>query len=186
MEIKLNLLSEVKKNEVRRKKRYLFIVWQEVVFIFFVLFYGGILTGIYYMHDFHLQNLKSSISSSEQTHAFQEIQFAENIFQDVNQDIADTKRFQQEHTVWSNFFIALDKAIPKGILLNKIATADRNISLGGTADTRESLLLFQDALNTSNCFRNPRVPLSDLFTQTNIDFQLDIEIKKECLKPGNI
>ncbi|MDD5084067.1 MAG: PilN domain-containing protein [Candidatus Moranbacteria bacterium] len=186
MEIKLNLLSEAKKIEVRRKKRYRFIVWQEIILVSLLLFYVGILAGIYYMNRFQLRNLESANVSKEQEQAFREIDSAEKKFQSVNKQVAEMLKFQKEHTKWSNFFIALDEVIPEGVLLEKVSTVDRKISLMGKADTRDALLMFKEKLNASECFQNADIPLSDLFTQDNIDFQLDVEIKKDCLKPGNL
>jgi Tfp pilus assembly protein PilN len=184
MEIKLNLLSEAKKNEVHRKNRYRFIVWQEAMLIFLSLFYMGILTGIYYMLTFQYNNLESTAISQGQNQTFQEINNAEQKFKTVNDKIAETMNFQREHITWSKFFIALDTVVPHGILLEKMVTVDRKISLSGKADTRDTLLQFQSNLNTTDCFQNADVPLADLFTQNNIDFQIDVEIQQQCLKNG--
>jgi Tfp pilus assembly protein PilN len=186
MEIKLNLLSEAKKSEIRRKKRYRIVVWQEIICIFLLLFYIGILFSIDYILNFQLKTLEGVNVSKEQEQASQEIQSAEKEFQTVNKKIADTSKFQQEHIVWSSLFIALDKIIPEGILLEKLSTANQKISFSGRANTRDILLNFQERLNASECFQNANVPLSDLFAQNNIDFQMDVEIKRSCLKPGNL
>lgn len=186
MEIKLNLLSDAKKIEVRKKKRYRFVVWQEIIIVFLLVFYIGILFSISSMLDFKLKSAENVGANNEKEKVFQEIASIEKTFQDTNKSVAEVAKFQQEHTVWSGFFIALDTVIPEGVLLEKISTIDRKISLSGKAKTRDDLLGFEDKLNGSDCFQNAVVPLSDLFAQDNIEFQLDVEIKQDCLKPKNL
>ncbi len=186
MKIKLNLLSEAKKNEVRKRKQYRLIVWQEILIVAMMIFYGSILAGIFYTLHFQLTNAESGTASDKQDQVFQEIDSAEKKFQDINRKVAEKKKFQKEHILWSHLFIALDGVIPEGILLEKMVTADRRVSLSGKASTRDILLQFQDKLNASGCFRNATLPLADLFKQENIDFQLDVDVTKECLKPGNV
>lgn len=186
MEIKLNLLSEAKKSEVRRKKQYRLTVWQEMIFSAVLLFYIGILFGIDTMLDFQLKSLESVQASDQQRQVFQEIDSAEQKFYDVNGKITDVMKFQREHITWSSLFVGLKGIIPDGILLERLSTDNRTVSLSGMADTRDALLKFQEKLDSSDCFQDAKVPLSDLFAQDNIDFQMDVVIKKECLKQGNL
>ena len=69
----MNLLSEAKKNEVRKKKRYRLVVWQEIIVVSLLLFYGLILGGIVYMHSFQIKNLSIASVSQTQEQAFQEV-----------------------------------------------------------------------------------------------------------------
>ena len=186
MKIKLNLLSEAKKNEIRRKKRYRLIVWQELILVSLLIFYVGILGSISTILAFQLQKITSNNATQSQGQSFLEIDAAEKKFKDVNRRVATLLDLQQEHTTWSSLFLSLNTLNPEGILLDKLVTTNQQISLSGKATTRDVLLQFQDKLNQSDCFQNAKIPLSNLFIQENVDFQLDVEIKKECLKPGNL
>lgn len=186
MEIKLNLLSEAKKNEVRKKKRYRLVVWQEIIVVSLLLFYGLILGGIVYMHSFQIKNLSIASVSQTQEQAFQEVDSAEKKFKEVNTLVASLQKFQKEHTVWSRVLFALNEASLEGVALEKIATTNQKVSLQGVAQTRDKLLEFKERLNASSCFQNATLPLSDLFTQEDVDFQIDVEVKQDCLKPGNL
>jgi Tfp pilus assembly protein PilN len=130
--------------------------------------------------------LESVNTSQSQEKSFLEIDAAERKFKEVNKKVSTLLTLQQEHTTWSSLFLSLNTIIPEGILLEKLVTTNQQISLSGKATTRDILLQFQDKLNQSDCFKNAKIPLSDLFIQENVDFQLDVEIKKECLKPGNL
>lgn len=186
MEIKINLLPEEKKREVRKKKQYHLIVWQSLLFGCLLVFYLGILLGIRFMLDFQLKGLENIDAIEAKGQAFQEIDAAEKKFQEVNAKIGELTKFRQEHILWSRLFVEMDRLIPEGILFDKVSTTDRKVSVSGKAETRDILLKFQEKLNGSECFRDARVPLSDLFSQKDIDFQLDVEMKQECLKPKNL
>ena len=186
MEIKLNLLSEAKKNEVRKKKRYRLIVWQESVVVALALFYVGVLFGISSMLDLQVKSQEGVVATNGKEQIFQEISDIERKFEDTNKKVAETMKFQQEHMAWSGLFAALDATVPEGVLLEKMSTVNRKVSLSGKSDTRETLLKFQDKLNGSDCFENAKVPLADLFAQENIDFLMDVDMKQTCLKPKNI
>jgi Tfp pilus assembly protein PilN len=186
MKIKLNLLSEARKSELRKKTHYRLIVMQGSLFIFLLLFYIIVLASVSASQSVWLKSLENTNASDEQSRIFAEINTHEKKIQNANKEASDVMRFQQEHVVWSNFFSALNSVIPDGVLLEKISTANQRISLLGVADTRDALLQFQSKLNDSKCFWNATVPLSNVFAQEKIDFQLDVDIKKECLKPGNL
>lgn len=186
MEIKLNLLSEAKKIEISRKKTYRLIVLHEVMYVSIIIMYIGVLGSLYYMHSLLVKNAEIEHATAQIDSVGQEISNAQNQFKDINSQVESMKRFQSEHIVWSNMFMVMDKSIPDGVLLEKLVTTNQKIALSGRADTRDNLLKFQDNLNATECFQNAKVPLSDLFTQEKVAFQLDVEIKTSCLKPGNL
>ncbi len=67
--------------------------------------------------------------------------------------------------------------IPKGILVSKIAFGKRedgtaSLTVAGTAATRATLLAFVDALKAGGRFSGVSVPVSQLASDSNIDFSL--------------
>jgi hypothetical protein len=60
------------------------------------------------------------------------------------------------------------------------------VLLSGQAATRDDILALEKKLKESACVKNVNVPLSNLFSQENIDFQIDFEMQKECLKKNNL
>lgn len=186
MEIKLNLLSEAKKTEILKKKRFQLIVLHECIYISMIIIYGMILVSLYYVHTLQIKNQKVVNELSLEGEKVKEITEAQQEFIRTNKDLDSLLRLQQEHTIWSEMLVQMQKALPDGVYVEKIATNERKISLNGRAKTRDILLKFQDNLNNTECFENAKVPLADLFTQENVSFQLDFEIKLSCLKPKNI
>jgi Tfp pilus assembly protein PilN len=186
MNNKINVLSEEKKSALRRRKRFRLMVWQESAFLALVVLGVAITGSVYAMLDIRLRQEEASIAIARQEGMLREIDAAEQIFVKTNVDVADVLRFQREHLFWSNVLDALREARSSDIELVNLSTTDRRLSLSGFANTRDALLAFQDHLNDSACFANARVPLSDLFAQENVDFQLDVEVRRECLRSKQV
>jgi hypothetical protein len=54
--------------------------------------------------------------------------------------------------------------------------------LVGTADTRDTFLALQRNLQENSCFEAVNTPLSNLFSETNVQFEIDFIVKPECLR----
>lgn len=186
MEILLNILPDDKKQAYRNARRFHLAVKQGILLTTLLMFYAGILAGMYYMLSLQLNALQAVDSSETQQAVFQEIDSNNKTIQDANERVAKVAKFQTEHTVWSGVLLKLTEIIPETITVNMISTKDLVISISGKSETRESLLMFQDKLKQADCFQNPQLPLSDLFSQTDVDFQMDIEVKQTCLKPHSL
>lgn len=93
------------------------------------------------------------------------------------------------------FSPALDKDMPyekfikiislksPGIMIREIsftkgAGGKDEYTVGGTAGDRRSLINFQNNLNQSGEFQNANVPISDLAKDKDIDFMMNLDIKK--------
>lgn len=184
MDIRINLLPEEKKQEIRSNQRFYAVLWQGISLLLLLALYGGVLGGLYATLSFQLENSEKIESNGGKEGSIAEVGHYENIFREANDQIEVTRRFQQEHIRWSRVFMALDAIVPESVTLGKVSSKDYQFSLSGKAQTREALLEFQAKMNQSDCFQNANVPLSDLFSQKNIEFQMDAEVKSSCLKPS--
>jgi hypothetical protein len=50
------------------------------------------------------------------------------------------------------------------------------------ANNRDNLIQFKDNLEKESCFSEINLPLSNLVEKENVEFQIDFNIKKDCLK----
>lgn len=103
-------------------------------------------------------------------------------FKETNMTVGIIKKISDNHFSFSQIFPLLDSLIPEGIVIDQISTKNYTVSLKGKANTREHFLMLDAKLKESACTENVNIPLSSLFSQENIEFQIDFEIKKECLK----
>lgn len=185
MKTLLNLLPEEKKDDIQNRLRSRFLLWQ--LFLVFVLeiFYFSMLIGTYFILDFQLKSLEgigqnSVLSSRAEDKRLSEY---EKKFQDTNTEIEVVNRIDRSHLYFSNILTLLDTLVPAGITISQMKTNEYVVSLSGRAAKRDDLLLFDKQLKAEEkCVTDVNIPVSNLFSQEKIDFQIDFSVKPECLR----
>lgn len=182
MRILLNLLPEEKKHLLSRRFFSRFFLWQSSLLLILILFYLSILASMYFLLHYQRGISETSLASFDQYNeeAKKLVQYQES-FKQVNGLTRDIGRYLDGHLQWGNLFTLLDTITPQGVGLVELTTKDYTVSLIGQADTREAFLEFEAALKASSCTSDVKVPISNLFEQKEIDFQLDFNLKRECL-----
>lgn len=182
MRILLNLLPEEKQQALSRRFYSRFFLWQTSLILLLVIFYIGVLGGIYFLLNYQVKGAEATLASIEQnnTEAKKLLQYQET-FKQANAKSEDVNTYLREHHQWGNLLELLEKLTPEGVGLVELVTKDYTVSLIGEAKTREQFLAFEAALKAAECTSDVKVPLSNLFTQTELDFQIDFNMKRECL-----
>ena len=143
----------------------------------------AILFSINYILQINLSLAGNSlIEDGKNTSQFREIEKYDADIKSVNVRVSELGKIQAGQLHWMNFFEKLNADVPDGITLNKIASKNYAISLSGIAADRDVLIAFKDKLEQDGCFEGINLPLSNLVAKENLDFQLDLNIKKDCLK----
>lgn len=183
MKTLLNLLPEEKKEAIQRRLRFRFFLWQ--LFLVFLLecFYLAILAGIFFILDYQLgiyQALNEGLSSS----SYQEKQLMgyERAFREANEQADTIGRISASHLYFTQVFLLLDQVLPSGIVIERVATKEYAVALSGQAARRDDLLSLDERLKSEECIENVNVPISNLFSQEDIDFQVDFTVKESCLR----
>jgi Tfp pilus assembly protein PilN len=188
MKILLNLLPEEKKNAIERGLHARILLWQFFMLFLLQLFLLGILVTVTILLTVEKESVvllsQNSIAASQEDQ--KTLATYEAKFQGINEAIGVVSKFQGSHIYYSQLFRVLDNAQPQDVFLKQILTKDRTVTLIGAANTRENLLLFEEKLSASKCVENVNVPLSSLFSQKNLDFQLDFQLKLECLRQNTL
>lgn len=112
---------------------------------------------------------------------YQELAKYEDKFKQTNEDVEILDKIQNSNLIWTNFLTELSLIMPEGIFLSDLSSKNYQVFLAGKARSRENLLNFKANLEQSTCFSNINIPLSNLVVKQDVDFQMDIEVKKECL-----
>ncbi len=185
MKTLLNLLPEDKKDLVQNRLRSRFLLWQ--LFLFFVLevFYFLALVSMYLILNFQLGSLQSIADNARTSSQGEEKRLItyEEKFQEVNKKIDLIGSVDRSHVYFSQVFHLLDALTPNGITVDHMSTKDYTVSLFGRANKREDLLSFNERLKGApECITDVTIPLSNLFSQEQIDFQVDFTLKPDCLK----
>lgn len=183
MKTLLNLLPEENKKNIQRKIHFRFFLWQLFLIFALEVFYVSILVSIYFVLDFQLQNLQMTGKQNDKIHSEQvQLNDYQKKFKETNLTTEVIGKIQDKHLSFTRVFSLLDTLLPQGITIDHLTTKNYTVLLTGKATKRDDLLQFDARLKESVCVENINVPISNLFSQESIDFQLDFGIKKECLK----
>jgi len=185
MKIYLDLLPENRKKAMARKKRFKNIVKQEILFLAPVILFVFILISVNMILGIEKEGLDNTLAIAGTEGSHQDLKLYEEGFKDINEKVLDINNFQKNHLYWSAVIGILSSVVPNDVYLNELSTKDYQLFLVGKARTREALIEFQDRMDKSECFENINVPLSNLVAKTDIDFQMDFNVKKECLMEKN-
>ncbi len=183
MKILLNLLPEENKKNIQSKFYFRFFLWQLFLVFALEVFYASMLVSIYFVLDFQLQGLQLGGQQYDNAHAEQKtLGVYQQKFKETNEAVDIIGHIDQSHFSFTKVFLLLDTVTPDGIVIDHVTTKNYTVLLTGTAATRDDLLAFDTGLKGSACTENVNVPLSNLFSQRDVEFQIDFGIKKECLR----
>lgn len=182
MRIYLDLIPGDRKEEIKRRKTFRKIFRQGLRFLFPVIFFIAILLAINLNLKIQLGSLDKTYSLEQSQEKYKELKLYEDKFREINARSLLISKFQEEHMHWSHIFSQLSNLVPEGVFVRVLTTKDYQISLAGKAKTREDLLAFQEKIKSSPCFTEINVPLSNLVSKENVDFQIDFKVQKNCLK----
>ncbi len=182
MKILLNVLPEEKKEALVRKFRNRFFLWQTTLVLILELYYVVVLGGIFMILHYQAKTASEALTAFDQyNEEAKKLVMYQEEFKTVNATAEVVSRYQRTRFQWTSLFLMLDELTPKGVVIIELLTKDYTISLSGQAETRDQFLEFESALKASECVSDVRVPISNLFSQKEIDFQIDFKMKKECL-----
>ena len=182
MDIRLNLIPPQKKEEIRSNKRLRIILKAETVLAIIFLVFFGVLLSFRYILKIDMSGEAMLSSEIEQADQFSKIQKYNDQFKKANEKIKQVAAIDKDQLYWSKLFIKLSQLIVPGVTLNSFSNNDFSIIVSGTADTRDDLLVFKSNLEKEACFSNVDLPLSNLVDKTNVGFQINFDVKEDCLK----
>ncbi|HCU70630.1 MAG TPA: hypothetical protein DIC35_02610 [Candidatus Moranbacteria bacterium] len=182
MEIKLNIIPDKRKKEIVSSNRLRRVLqWEfglSVIMIIFLL----LILSIYQLLLFNLETQKSEIVSGKGKDEFEKISKFNDDFKTANKQITTNESIQKDQLYWSNLFVKLSGSIEPEISISRMATKNYRVLLAGTAKTRDDLINMKDSFSKESCFTDINLPLSSLVSKDNIDFQIEFNIKEECVK----
>jgi len=182
MEIKLNLISPEKKEEISKKNQLTATIRIEIFLTVILAVFLGMLLIFNYILNLNLNSTLTAEKKNENSGKYDKIKELDENFSQANRNLTDVISIKNSQLYWSKMFVKINSLVFPGIKIISIVTSDYSISLGGISDTRDNLMLFKDKLNSEKCFTNVNLPLADLVGKSDIVFQIDLSIDKNCLK----
>lgn len=188
MKILLNLLPEEKKRAVERGLHARIFLWQFFLLFLLELFFLGLLFTITILLQVELDGVKltSQIASQGIEKDKVDLTKYESKFLGINEAIGTIGKIEDRHLHFSQLFRILDGVQPKEVFLRQMITKDRRVTLSGIAGTRDDLLLFEEQLKASACVEGVDVPLSNLFSQKDLEFQIEFSVTADCLHKNSL
>lgn len=182
MKIYLDLLPEERKKEIKKNKLFGTVIRQESRLLIPLAVFIAVLIAINIILEIQAEGMEKAYSLKQSQEKYIELKTYEGKFKEINMKIANASGLQEGHLYWSEVLYELSTSVPDDVYVVDLSTKDYQIFLTGKAKNRDNLLDFQGRLESSGCFDKINVPLSNLVSKENVSFQMDFEIKKDCLK----
>lgn len=182
MRLGINILPPEKKELIRRREGFLLLSAQCVQVSLMTILVAAIVYGIQLALRFEVKNSQLETFKSQEQQVSQEIKAYQDEIVRTNRLTGEVYQMESGHIYWSRLLRKLEDLMPEGTYLSRVGTNEYQVSLAGRVKDRDTLLAFRDRLSGDGCFLDVDVPLSNLFVQEDIDFQIDVMMKPECLK----
>lgn len=174
MNINLNLLPPIKKSRLEYVLN--FLMTKDILEVIIIVFATLAITLIWSWMV--LENQYSDLVSSAVLVNRGSYSYNQDI-KAVNDTVKQIINISQEYYVISPKLIELISILPPDIKINsvQIDRINKNLTLSGTAKTREGLLNFQSKLQSIPWLNRIETPASQLFQKENINFQFTSGLK---------
>jgi len=182
MEIKLNLIPEGKKEEIAQSGRLRRILRWETSLVSLLGVFFALILSLNYLLQINLDVQSSEVESGQNKARYERISELDDNFKEINAKVSFNESIQRDQLYWTNVFEKLNAAMPDGISVVKMANKNYKFFLAGTADTRDILVAMKASFSQEPCFTDVKLPLSSLVSRENVDFQIEFNIKEECVK----
>lgn len=182
MKITLNLLPKNKEKKIRNRKILRFIIVQEMMIIFVTVFLFGLILGIDKLSEVRLNEVNSQLTVGGNSGDFEKIKKYEDSILKIKGKSDFVSKIQKSNISWAGVLNKLPDVLPAGVILNSISNEGYSLLIGGVANNRDILVKTKQSFENDSCFKNVDIPLNDIVLKNNIEFELKLEIDKNCLK----
>lgn len=171
--LRLNLLSEEAKKEIKYKRLYSLIIRVDLMLLTGAIFLAIIFTG----SQLVLKNNYDEFYNQEALIKFGSQDYDQKI-REINEKLKTISQIQKEYVSTSALIKELTDRIPDGVFLNYIKAdiAGQSLKIIGQAKRRENFLSLKTELSKSPVFTEIDSPLQNILQKENIDFEMNIRL----------
>lgn len=182
MDIKLNLIPDSRKAEINQTTRLSKILQWETSIVAIIIIFFAILVSLNYIVKINLTAAKNNFELGIFKDQYDKLGKYGQAVKDINSQLAVADKIQGDQLYWSKILIKISELVIPGVEVDGLSNNNYTINLIGKADNRDNLLKFESKIESEDCFTDVNLPLSDLVTKENVDFQMNFNVKEECLK----
>ncbi len=186
MRLRINLLPPDRKAFAKSEQRFRFVLGQCLRLIALAVVVYGVFFGIHAALSLQVANLRSAETAPGTAELVRRLSSYQEELHSADARAAQVVNMERRHIYWSALFDKLESIAGEGIVFSVIGNRDSRVSLAGIAANRDDLMALRDRLSADECFSDINLPLSNLFVQEQVDFQLDVVFKETCLKGRNL
>ena len=182
MKIYLDLLPQERKDELKRKKTFAVIIRRQLLFLFPMAVFMVILVNTYLILGIQKDSMVATGSGQQSQGEYKQLHVYEDAFGQTNNLVIFLSRAQNQHIYWSRLIAKISSIASDSIYLTELSTKDYHVMMSGKAKTRDDLIAFKEAIANSGCADDVNLPLSNLVSPANVDFQIDFTVKQGCIE----
>jgi hypothetical protein len=182
MDIKLNLIPPKRKEEIQENHRIKVIIKAEIILTFVLVVFFMTLWSFKYILDMNFRSFQMAQEKDGRKEQHEKIKNYNEKFSRINLQVSEILNIERNQIYWSKIFLKLNGIISPGIEIKSLSTIDYFITLSGIAKDRDELLSFKGKIEDEECFFNTDLPLSDLVSKNNIEFEINFIADEKCLK----
>lgn len=173
--IHLNIIPEKIKNEI--KLRFFYKVSKK--FLYLLIIIASVIGIVLMTSEFILYSFLAKEISNSPIDFKSSLSTSQNKVTDINTKINLLEKMQGNFIQWTILLNSLTNIIPEEIRLNSLSINrdPATISFNGTANKRDDLLNFKEALEGSILFENIDFPIQNLLQKENINFEIKAKLK---------
>lgn len=178
MKITLNLIPSHEKDKIQQEKRLRLLLQWEIALSLLLGIFILVLVSTNYILSIHAFAVSDGGKSGE---AYKKIGAFQKEVEKMNNQVLQVDEIMKEQLYWTRLGEIVNRNISDGVMLTSLATKEYEVFLVGKSETREELVRLKEVLEKEECVSRLNFPFSNLISRENVSFQIDFEIKKQCL-----
>jgi Tfp pilus assembly protein PilN len=181
--IRLNLLSPDQREYLHFEYVYLHV--RSITFLlltFTIITTGLLLAARIMLQDNYASVLTATTAVNDKNHTL------DKDIVDLNKNLQDVQRIQDDFVKWSSILIDVNRAIPENIELTSLVMekSTRIFTMSGRAQTRDNFLKLKANLEALPYFDELKSPLTNLLLKEDVQFEFTGKIRAGELKSAQI
>jgi len=170
----LNLLSPEEKNNISKIKTYYVLRSISFRFISLVLIIVTIFIFSYFLLSNQKKLLTEQINKEIALRQEGKVSAVEEATSELNKQLNLANEIQLNYIKWTDFIKTYSSAMVEGITLTNLNfnTTGKILTINGTAQSRSTLLKYQQNLEELDYFSDIDMPISNLIQKENINFEI--------------
>jgi len=182
MEIRVNLIPENKKEEIRRAGMIKISIFLEISILAMMVIFFTALFLYNYILDININSMEKQAESSVDAGEYKKIRKLDEEFSLANVKMSKIIEIDASQFYWSELLKGLSRITDDGVAVTDLSTKNLAVFIAGVSRDRENLIDFKEKLEREDCFEQVNLPLSNFVSKDNVGFQIDFKIKENCLK----